>query len=60
MSCSDPTFNQTLCQNVTNAGNVQINDYFNFLTGKECSYVDEVWSILYGGEKSVCLENPIF
>ena len=24
MSCDDPTFNQTLCQNVTNAGNVQI------------------------------------
>ena len=23
MSCSDPTFNQTLCQNVTNAGNVR-------------------------------------
>ena len=24
MSCDDPTFNQTLCQNVTNAGNVQL------------------------------------
>ena len=24
MSCDDPTFNQTLCQNVTNAGNVQM------------------------------------
>ena len=23
MSCDDPTFNQTLCQNVTNAGNVR-------------------------------------
>ena len=24
MSCDDPTFNQTLCQNVTNAGNIQM------------------------------------
>ena len=27
MSCDDPTFNQTLCQNVTNAGNVQMSKF---------------------------------